>query len=121
MKAFFIDVLMTGSGLGVYSNCFATLGEEPSPTSSSFSFDALDDHLVVEFLGGIVPALTHKITMAQVEDLPKAMQRQVVGVPRAWVQLFQHLVDSIVCYHDTHLAPQAQIPWSCYVLAIYVF
>ena len=32
---------------------------------------------------------THQVPMAQVEDLPKAMQRQVVGVPRAWVQLFR--------------------------------
>ena len=29
--------------------------------------------------------LTHQVPMAQVEDVPKAMQRQVVGVPRAWV------------------------------------
>ena len=29
--------------------------------------------------------LTHRVPMAQVEDLPEAMQRQVVGVPRAWV------------------------------------
>ena len=29
--------------------------------------------------------LTHRVPMAQVEDLPKAMQGQVVGVPRAWV------------------------------------
>jgi hypothetical protein len=27
--------------------------------------------------------LTHRILMVQVEDLSKAMQRQVVGVPRA--------------------------------------
>ena len=33
--------------------------------------------------------LTHMIPMAQVEDLLEAMQRQVVGVPRAWVQLFR--------------------------------
>ena len=32
--------------------------------------------------------LTHRVPMAQVEDLTKAMQRQVVGVPRAWVRLF---------------------------------
>ena len=31
--------------------------------------------------------LTHRVLMVQVEDLPEAMQRQVVGVPRAWVQL----------------------------------
>ena len=29
--------------------------------------------------------LTHRVPMAQVEDLPKAMQHQVVGVPRTWV------------------------------------
>ena len=29
--------------------------------------------------------LTHMVPMAQVEDFPEAMQRQVVGVPRAWV------------------------------------
>ena len=29
--------------------------------------------------------LTHRVPMAQVEDLPEAMQCQVVGVPRAWV------------------------------------
>ena len=32
--------------------------------------------------------LTHKVPMEQAEDLPEAMQHQVVGVPRAWVQLF---------------------------------
>ena len=57
MKAFFVDVLMTCSDLSVYSNCFVTLGEEPSPTSSSFSLGTLDDRLVVGFLGGIVSAI----------------------------------------------------------------
>jgi hypothetical protein len=56
MKTFFVVVLMIGSGLGAYSNCFAIPGEEPSPTSGSFRFSALDDRLVVGFLGGIVPA-----------------------------------------------------------------
>jgi hypothetical protein len=56
MKTFLVDVLMTGTGFGVNSNCFATTGEELSPTSGSFSFGALGDFLVVGFLGGIVPA-----------------------------------------------------------------
>jgi hypothetical protein len=60
MKSFFIAVLMTGYGLGVYSNCLAALGEEPLPTSGSFSFGALDDRLVVGFLDGIVPATQNK-------------------------------------------------------------
>jgi hypothetical protein len=45
--------------------------------------------------------------MVHVEDLPEAMQRQVVGVPRAWVRLFQCLANAVVCYRETHLAPQA--------------
>jgi hypothetical protein len=45
--------------------------------------------------------------MVQVEYLPKAMEKQVVGVPRAWVQLFRHLANVVVCYHDTHLVPHA--------------
>ena len=44
--------------------------------------------------------LTHRIPMAQVEDLPEAMQRQVVGVPRAWVRLFQRLAIAVVTFHD---------------------
>ena len=32
--------------------------------------------------------LNHRVPMAQVEDLPEAMQQQVVGVPHAWVRLF---------------------------------
>ena len=32
--------------------------------------------------------LTHRVPMAQVKDLPEAIQRQVVGVPHAWVRLF---------------------------------
>jgi hypothetical protein len=43
-------------GLGAYSSCFEIPGEEPSPTYDSFSFGALDDRLVVGFLGSIVPA-----------------------------------------------------------------
>jgi hypothetical protein len=52
---FFVVVLMIGSSLGAYSNCLAVPGEEPSPVSGYFSFGALGDHLVVGFLGGIVP------------------------------------------------------------------
>jgi hypothetical protein len=54
MKIFFVVVLMIGYSLRVYSNCFAAPGEEPLPTSGSFSFDTLDDCLVLGFLGGIV-------------------------------------------------------------------
>ena len=57
MKTFFVDVLITGFGPGENSNCFDAPGEETSPTSGSFSLVALGDHLVVGFLGGIIPAI----------------------------------------------------------------
>jgi hypothetical protein len=56
MKTFFIIVLMTGSGLGIYSNCLTIHGEETSPICSYFSFGALGERLVVGFVGGIFPA-----------------------------------------------------------------
>jgi hypothetical protein len=54
-KDFFVEVFMTDSTLGVYSNFLVVPGEEPSPISASFSLGALDKHLVVGFLGGILP------------------------------------------------------------------
>ena len=49
--------------------------------------------------------LTHRVPMAQVEDLPEAMQCQVVGVPWAWVRLFHWLAKAVVFYHDQHPPP----------------
>ena len=44
--------------------------------------------------------LTQRVHMAQVKDLPEAMERQLVGVPRAWVHLFRGLARAVVTYHD---------------------
>ena len=49
--------------------------------------------------------LTHRVPMEQVEDLPEAMQFQVVGVPWAWVRLFLRLARAVVCYHDQNPHP----------------
>jgi hypothetical protein len=57
MKTVFVDVLITGFSLGENSNCFDAPGEETAPTSGSFSLGALGNHLVVGFLGGIIPAI----------------------------------------------------------------
>jgi hypothetical protein len=57
MKNFFVDVLITGYGLGENSNCFFFPREDPSPTFGSFSLGPLGDCLVVEFLRGIVPTI----------------------------------------------------------------
>ena len=52
--------------------------------------------------------LTHRVPMAQVEDLPEAMQRQVVGVPQTWVWLFRRLARVVVCYHNQNPPPPPQ-------------
>jgi hypothetical protein len=62
---------------------------------------------VLQNVQGNLSRLTQRILMVQVEDLSEAMQRQVVGMPRAWVRLFRHLANVVVFYHDTHLVPQA--------------
>ena len=49
--------------------------------------------------------LTHKVPMEQVEEFPEAMQRRVVGVPRAWVRLFRRLARTVVIYHDQNPPP----------------
>ena len=49
--------------------------------------------------------LTHRVPMAQVEDLPEAMQRQVVGVPQAWMWLFRWLARAVVCFHEQNPPP----------------
>ena len=49
--------------------------------------------------------VTHRVPMAQVEDLPEAMQGQVVGVPRALVHLFWWLARAVVTYHDHNPPP----------------
>ena len=55
--------------------------------------------------------LTHRVPMAQVEDLPEAMQCQVVGVPQAWVWLFRRLARAMVTFHNQNppSPPRAQI------------
>jgi hypothetical protein len=43
-------------------------------------------------------ALIHNIPMVEIEYLSPSMQPHVVGVPRAWVQLFRCLSNVTVCY-----------------------
>ena len=52
--------------------------------------------------------LTHRVPMVQVEDFPEAMQCQVVGVPRAWVRLFQRLARAVVTFHNHNPPPPPQ-------------
>ena len=52
--------------------------------------------------------LTHRVPMVQVEEFPEAMQRQLVGVPHAWVCLFQRLARAVVNFHDHNPPPPPQ-------------
>jgi hypothetical protein len=52
-----------------------------------------DAERVLQNVQGNLSHLMHGIPMVQVEDLPKGMQRQVVGVPHAWVRLFWHFLN----------------------------
>ena len=45
--------------------------------------------------------LTRQIPMAAVEDLPEAIQRRVVGVPRDWVRLFCRVATAVTFYRNT--------------------
>ena len=55
-EAFFFEVFMTDSSMGVYYNFLVVALEEPSPIFASFILGALDKHLVVGFIEGILPA-----------------------------------------------------------------
>ena len=49
--------------------------------------------------------MTHRIPMAQVKEFPKAIQHRVVGLPRAWVQLYQRLARAVVTFHNHNPPP----------------
>jgi len=79
-----------------------------------------DGDRVLQNVQGNLSHLRHKIPMVQVEDFPEAMQRQVVGVPHAWVWLFWCLENVILYYHDMHPTPLAYMPWS-YIYRPYMY
>ena len=66
---------------------------------------SVDEERMLESIHTNFVRLTHRVPMAQVEDLPEAMQRQVVGVPQAWVRLFRQLARAIVTFHDHNPPP----------------
>jgi hypothetical protein len=43
--------------------------------------------------------LTRVVLMAEIEELLPSMKPHVVGVPRTWVQLFQHLENVVIHYN----------------------
>ena len=69
-----------------------------------------DAEQMLQNVQGNLTRLTHKIPMTQVDDLLEAMQRQVIGVPRAWLWLFIWVARVVMFFHDQHAAPQDQTP-----------
>jgi hypothetical protein len=47
-------------------------------------------------------ALTRRVPMAEIEDLPPSMQPHVVGAPWTWVRLFRRLANAIDQYNRAH-------------------
>jgi len=47
-------------------------------------------------------SLTSVIPATKMEDMPMVYQRQVVGVPRAWVRYFKRLVTLVTYYYQGH-------------------
>ena len=46
--------------------------------------------------------LTTAMLMAEIEDLPVAYQRHVIGVPRTWIRLFRRVAQVVLCYSEVH-------------------
>ena len=54
--------------------------------------------------------LTFAIPMAEIEDIPMAYQRQVTGVLRTWIRLFQRVAQAALCYREVHGEPSGDVP-----------
>jgi hypothetical protein len=64
-----------------------------------------DTERLLQNVSGNLSRLMQRIPMVQVEDIPEVMQRNMVGVLRAWVRLFLCLTNIVLCYDDTHPTP----------------
>ena len=63
--------------------------------------DTVDSDRTLQDVQRNLEGLTRQIPMAAVEDLPEAVQRRVVGVPRDWVRLFRRVATAVMFYRNT--------------------
>ena len=63
--------------------------------------DTVDSDRTLQAVQRNLEGLTCQVPMAAVEDLPEAIQRWVVGVPRDWVRLFCRVATAIMFYRNT--------------------
>ena len=69
--------------------------------------DAEDPGRTLHIVQRNLESLTRQVPMSAVEDLPEAIQRRVVGVPRDWVWLFHRVSTVIVFYRNTNVGKGA--------------
>ena len=63
--------------------------------------DTVDLDRTLQAVQRNLEGLTRQIPMVAMEDLPEAVQRRVVGVPRDWVRLFRRVATAITFYRNT--------------------
>ena len=63
--------------------------------------ETVDSDRTLQAVQRNLEGLTRQIPMAAVEDLPEAVQRRVVGVPRDWVRLFRRVATAVMFYRNT--------------------
>ena len=63
--------------------------------------DTVDSNRTLQAVHMNLEGLTRQVPMAAVEDLPEAIQRRVVGVPRDWVRLFRRVATAVMFYRNT--------------------
>jgi hypothetical protein len=68
------------------------------PAAAARVHPAREAERVLRWVEWNLTALTRTVPMEEIEDLPPSIQPHVFGVPRTWVQLFQHLENVIVHY-----------------------
>ena len=59
--------------------------------------DAAESERVLRQVERHLDRLTFAILMAKIEDILVAYQRQVTGVPRTWIYLFQRVAQATLC------------------------
>ena len=68
----------------------------------------MDSDRTLQAIQRNLEGLTRQIPMAAVEDLPEAVERRVVGVPRDWVRLFRRVATAVTFYRNTTSAQGPQ-------------
>jgi hypothetical protein len=75
------------------------------PASAAGGPPAGEAERVLRWVEWNLTTLTRTVSMAEIEDLPPSIKPHVVGVPRTWVHLFQHL-ENVFCHYGRANRPR---------------